>query len=588
MRKRFSLAFLILSTLVLTACGTPAPLPTATPDPTATPSPTNTAAPTVVIRPTATLPPTAPVDLIPADVTQAVNVSPVGLDGTVVTGTDDMPWWNDTVFYEIFVRSFYDSDGDGIGDLQGLIEKLDYLNDGDPNTTDDLGITGLWLMPITQSPSYHGYDVTDYYQVDADYGTNEDFKRLMAEAHQRGIRIIIDMVLNHTSAQHPWFQNARTGPDAEYRDWYIWAESAGLKGWHETDNGYYFGIFWDQMPDLNYENPAVTEEMQSVIRFWLEDMGVDGFRLDAIKHLIEEGNELENTPKTHAWFEGFYTFYKDINPDALTVGEVWSPTREVVAYIEDEVDLAFEFTLADAILKSVSSGRTSNVSMAQKDVLATYPPGQFATFLANHDQNRARSRLLNDEQAKLAATLQLAFPGVPFIYYGEEIAMQGAKPDENIRRPMQWTAEGGFSTNTPWKGYAEDYEERHITDQRANTDSVWQHYDTLIALRNTHEALRIGECWLVESDRRSIYGYVRASDEEVILALVNLSKEPIEGYSITLPEGPFKAGLQPALLMGEGQVYTPSVNAQGGLDPYRPIASIPAYGSVIIQFTTPR
>ncbi|MCD6290318.1 MAG: alpha-amylase, partial [Anaerolineae bacterium] len=164
-------------------------------------------------------------------------------------------WWNDTVFYEVFVRSFYDSDGDGVGDLNGLIEKLDYLNDGDPSTTDDLGITGIWLMPIMESPSYHGYDVVDYYHVDRDYGTNEDFCRLMAEAHRRGIRVIIDMELNHTSSQHPWFQSARSDPHSPYRDFYIWSdEDPGYKGpwgqrvWHRTATGYYYGIFWEGMP----------------------------------------------------------------------------------------------------------------------------------------------------------------------------------------------------------------------------------------------------------------------------------------------------------------------------------------------------
>ena len=338
------------------------------------------------------------------------------------------------------------------------------------------------------------------------------------------------------------------------------------------------------MPDLNYENPAVTEEMFKVIRFWLEDMGVDGFRLDAIKHLIEEGNALENTPATHAWFEDFFTFYKGVAADAFTVGEVWSPTREVVNYIGDEVDLAFEFALADAMVRSSSSGRPSNVSTAQREVLRTYPAGQFATFLANHDQNRVRSRLLNDEQAKLAATLQLTFAGVPFIYYGEEIGMLGAKPDENIRRPLQWTAAGGFSTGTPWKGYADDIETRNIAGQQQDAASIWQHYDALLDLRNTHEALRVGDCRLLKTDRRSLHAFVRASDEEVVLVLLNMGKTPVEGYSVSLEQGPFVAGLQPAFLMGEGTLYVPPVNADGGLDAYRPVDVLPPYASVILQF----
>ena len=174
----------------------------------------------------------------------------------LVTGTAGKPWWNDTTFYEIFVRSFYDSDGDGVGDLNGLIEKLDYLNDGDPATTSDLGVTGIWLMPVMASPSYHGYDITDYYQVNPEYGTSEDFKRLIAEAHKRGIRVIIDLVLNHTSSEHPWFSESQN-PNSPKRAWYVWsAEEPQGKGWHPgKDGGYYYGYFGERMPDLNYKNP---------------------------------------------------------------------------------------------------------------------------------------------------------------------------------------------------------------------------------------------------------------------------------------------------------------------------------------------
>ena len=269
-------------------------------------------------------------------------------------------WWNDTVFYEVFVRSFYDSDGDGVGDINGLIERLDYLNDGDPTTTDDLGITGIWLMPIMESPSYHGYDVVDYYKVDEEYGTEEDFKRLMAEADKRGIKVIVDLVLNHTSAQHPWFTEARADESGENRDWYVWEEeNPGWRGpegqqvWHGSPTGYYYGVFWDQMPDLNLTNEQTTAEMQDIARYWIEDMGVDGFRLDAIKHLIEEGQKQTNTESTHAWMQDFHVVYKEANPDAFAIGEVWSPTFEVVKYIGDEVDAAFEFDLAQAILGGV-------------------------------------------------------------------------------------------------------------------------------------------------------------------------------------------------------------------------------------------
>jgi len=186
---------------------------------------------------------------------------------------DGNPWWNDAVFYEIFVRSFNDSNGDGIGDFNGITEKLDYLNDGDPNTTADLGVTGIWLMPIFPSPSYHGYDVTDFYGVNPQYGTMEDFKKLLAEAHKRGIRIIIDMALNHTSDQHPWFKEAKKDVNSKYRDWYIWSETdPNYKGpwnervWHPSTTGFYYGIFEAFMPDLNYNNPKTPKLRKKWIR----------------------------------------------------------------------------------------------------------------------------------------------------------------------------------------------------------------------------------------------------------------------------------------------------------------------------------
>ncbi|HOT92372.1 MAG TPA: alpha-amylase family glycosyl hydrolase [Anaerolineae bacterium] len=551
----------------------PAISPTVEPSP--TPRPT-TAPPT----PTAT---PRPLNLVLAQPRPPQSVAPVGMDGSLVSGTAGMPWWNDTVFYEIFVRSFYDSNGDGIGDLNGLIEKLDYLNDGDPTTTADLGITGIWLMPIMKSPSYHGYDVTDYYTVNPEYGTNADFKRLMEEAHKRGIYVIIDLVLNHTSAQHPWFIEAQD-PNSERRDWYLWNETGG-SGWHRSPNGgYYFGLFWDQMPDLNYNNPEVTAEMLNVTRFWLEEMGVDGFRLDAIKHLIEEGTQTENTPATLRWFETFYDFYKSVNPHAFTVAEVWSPTQVVAKYTGRKVDICFEFDLAEAFKDSAFRGRPAGLMLTQETVIAAYPPGQYATFLANHDQSRTRSSMMNDEQAKVAATLQLTFSGVPFIYYGEEIGMQGAKPDENIRRPMQWTPEGGFSTGTPWRGYHEDYPTRNIAMQDAAPDSILNHYRTLVALRNQHAALRVGDWQPVKTDPLTVYSYIRAAEDEVILVVINLSGKAIEDYTLELAEGPFTADMQPAFLMGDGTLYMPPVNAKGGFDAYRPVTPLPPYGSLIIQF----
>ena len=508
-------------------------------------------------------------------------------------------WWDDTVFYEVFVRSYYDSDGDGVGDINGLIERLDYLNDGDPATTDDLGVTGIWLMPIMESPSYHGYDVVDYYQVDEEYGTEEDFKRLMAEAEKRGIKVIVDLVLNHTSAQHPWFTEAEAGEDAVARDWYVWEdENPGWSGpngqvvWHESPTGYYYGVFWDQMPDLNLTNEATTDEMHTIARYWLEEMGVDGFRLDAIKYLVAEGDMQVGTQSTHAWMKEFYDVYKETNPEAFAVGEVWSPTFEAVKYVGDEVDATFEFDLAEAILSGVLSKKADPIARAQRKVVETYPPGQYGIFLTNHDQNRVMSRLLEDEnRAKLAATLLLTSPGVPFVYYGEEIGQVGAKPDEDIRRPLQWDSSenAGFSIGQPWREPYEDFEERNIAVQMDDPDSLLSHYRDLIRLRNEHEALRTGDWTQVETNESHTYAFLRHHGDEFILVLVNLGVNPVEEYELMLDEGIFDGiasdSLQAVSLYGQENPAGPTINESGGFIGYRPFTSLPPQSNVIIQLS---
>jgi alpha-amylase len=502
-------------------------------------------------------------------------------------------WWNDAVFYEIFVRSFYDSDGDGVGDLNGIIEKLDYLNEGDPATTDDLGITGIWLMPITQSPSYHGYDVVDYFTVDDEYGTDEDLRRLMEEAHKRDIRVIVDLVLNHTSSQHPWFVSARGDVNSPYRDFYIWSEeSPGYRSpwggpvWHRCSTGYYYGIFWEGMPDLNYDNPAVTAEMEKVIRFWLENVGADGFRLDAVKHLIEEGRVQENTPATHEWLRGLYTFYKRINPDVVTVGEAWSSTTEVVNYIGDQLDLAFEFDTAQAMLRSARFEDQDYILRAHRLITESYPPDQFATFLTNHDQKRAMSELGEDvNRAKMAASLLLTGPGVPFLYYGEEIGHVGGKPDENIRTPMQWSDEGnaGFTAApTAWRAPQSNYREVNVAAQTDDPDSLLSHYRQLIHARNDHAALRVGDWREVEVEDRRIYAFLRHSDDETLLVLINLGSEPITDYTLSLAEGPLSEGSASEIFAGV-PVSASTVNANGGFDGYAPLAEVEAYSTYIIR-----
>lgn len=510
----------------------------------------------------------------------------------VKTGTGGLPWWNEHVFYEVFVRSFKDSDGDGIGDLQGLISMLDYLNDGDPQTDTDLGVTGLWLMPVAQSPSYHGYDVSDYLTIEEDYGSNEDFQQLMAEAHQRGMVIIVDLVMNHTSSKHPWFIDSQK-PDSPYRTWYIWDDSPirfsspwGSQVWHALGDSYYYGLFWSGMPDLNYNNGEVTLAMREIIRFWLEEMGVDGFRLDAVRHLIEYGAVQANTPATHAWLEDFYRYVHTLAPDALTVGEVWDTTAAVAEYAGDEVDIAFEFDLAAAILNALRKGDNQELIRVQETILESYGQGQYAAFLTNHDQNRVINQLQrNRERAGAAATLLLTNPGVPFIYYGEEIGMRGVKPDEDIRRPMQWDASpaGGFTSGTPWRALNNDIARVNVQAEAAAPDSLLNHYRRLIQLRMGYPELRAGDLWLVKSSSNQVYAFLRHLEGEAVLVVVNLGGAPVSGYTLRLDEGPLGEVTAVELLLGEGQVGIPAVNPSGGFEPYQPLAELAPYASLLIR-----
>jgi glycosidase len=503
-------------------------------------------------------------------------------------GTDGYPWWNDTVFYEIFVRSFYDSDGNGIGDFNGITSKLDYLNDGDPNTRADLGVTGLWLMPIHPSPSYHGYDVTDYYDVNPEYGTMDDFKNLLNEAHARGIRVTIDWVLNHTSNQHSWFEEAKDS-ESPYRDWYLWStEQFPGPGWRYGGSGAsYYANFSEGMPDLNYANPAVVAEMKKVVSFWLSDVGIDGFRLDAAKHIFEDGTTIENVPETHVFYKDLHKFYKSVNPQAMLVGEVWNNSDIVSTYLTgDELDLAFDFDLAKAFAFSAGIQRADDTGDVLNHDIPLFKPGQFATFLTNHDQDRIMSVLNNDvEAAKSAAALLLTSPGVPFLYYGEEIGMLGEKPDEDIRRPMQWTGEenAGFTTGSPWRAPSDDYTIKNIDAQNNNPGSLLSFYRALIHTRNNHAALRVGDFYLVESGNDALFASLRVSREEIVLVLINLGSDPISEYALQLDQGPLAGEFEVVPILYDGEFSSPTITAEGGFENYQPLPEIPPYGRFILQ-----
>lgn len=497
-------------------------------------------------------------------------------------GSEYHPWWEEAIFYEIFVRSFFDSDADGIGDFNGITQKLDYL--------ENLGVNAIWLMPIHPSPSYHGYDVINYYAVNPDYGTMADFKKLLEEVHRRDMHLIIDLVLNHTSDQHPFFRDASSSPESDYRDWYIWEENHpgwGGNAWHEGAQGYYYGLFWGGMPDLNYNNPDVTAQMEQVIRYWVEDVGVDGFRLDAIKHLIEEDKLTENVPSTHEWLREFNHFYKEEFPGIYIVGEVFGAGGYLASiYSEDELDQVFNFELAAGFVNSANGGSNTGIKSAYQLTLKDMPAGNYATFLTNHDQNRVLSVLNgNVGKAKVAASLLLTAPGTPFIYYGEEIGLLGKKPDEDLRLPMQWSAEtgAGFSPAEAWRSVNDDYLHTNVAAQMHDQDGLFSHYQSLIAVRKGHPALQTGGTIILDTGTPAVFAALRIQGTEIILILINLSGESVSNYALSGTEIPLDDRAYNLLpLLQDLRVEDPILTG-GTLSDFQPVGELPPYSTYVFQ-----
>ncbi|MEX2602600.1 MAG: alpha-amylase family glycosyl hydrolase, partial [Gracilimonas sp.] len=494
--------------------------------------------------------------------------------------TEQTNWWNETVFYEIFVRSFYDSDGDGIGDFNGITEKLDYLNDGDPETNDDLGITGIWLMPIHESPSYHGYDAIDYRSINSDYGTMEDFETFLDAAHDRGIKVIIDYVMNHTSNEHPWFQESAAG-NSFYRDFYRWSDTDpgysgpwGQQVWHQRNGDYYYGLFWSGMPDLNYDNPAVKDSMFAISDFWINEIGVDGFRQDAVLYIHEDGPTLKNTPETLQFWQDFNTNLKAANPEAFAVGEAWESTDIALKYMTDNrLDYVFEFDMAQAIMNGVINEDVIPIISQMQKVYDAYPFLQYGTFLTNHDQNRVIHSFAKDidedgviditpediKKAKLAASLYLTLPGIPYLYYGEEVGMLGQKPDPDIRLPMQWSDEvnAGFSSSQPWRTPNFNYADYNVEVMREDENSLFNHYRELIQLRNKTPDLQNGEYEAGISSDPGLFTFLRGlPDGTHHLIAINITSDSISNASADFSNyffsyGPSTAGWYAEIKYGD-------------------------------------
>jgi len=486
------------------------------------------------------------------------------------------------VYYEIFVRSFADSNGDGIGDLKGIEQKLDYL--------DELGVDGLWLTPIQPSPSYHGYDVTDYYGINPQFGTVDDYKSLLAAAHKHGMKVLMDLVVNHTSAEHPWFAEATEGKNSARRNWYTWAEdrelstsamsATGGEAWHAAKDGtHYLGTFWSGMPDLNFDEPAVRAEMIKIGNYWLEQ-GVDGFRLDAAKHVYEDFKSQANRPaiakKNQAWWQEFKRGLAEKHPDVYLVGEVWSSAGAIVPYVKDALDSTFDFDLSDWIRDAAVKGTASDMPSRLErtsEIFARESGGKYidAPFLDNHDRDRFMSLAGGDAaKGKLAAAMLLTMPGRPFVYYGEELGMQGAGADERKREPMRWTKSGAGEGQTSWEPSVANTDPAvSVEAQDGEAGSMLSRYRELIALRKRSAALRDGAIVPVATEPPAgMVAYVRATAEDHVYVVHNLTAEP---KTIALDAESAKA---------YSKLWYASESGAGLKDG---TITLPAYGTVILK-----
>lgn len=490
------------------------------------------------------------------------------------------PWWKSAVIYQIYPRSFQDSNGDGVGDLNGIRGRLDDLV--------ALGVDALWLSPIQTSPmADFGYDISDYRGIDPLFGTLADFDRLVDDAHRRGLKILLDIVVNHSSDQHPWFVESRSSKTNPKRDWYLWREGPkrpnnwkGVFGgtaweWDETTGSWYHHSFLRQQPDLNWRNPDLRQAVFDDLEFWLK-RGVDGFRFDVFNLWFKEETLRDNPPKWWGWknfrpydwqkhlHDGFHPdiheTLRDLRRlldgyDAVSVGETFQPdgwnAQETAAYLGqgDGIHLAFEFTGLDDPWSARATARTMGQWMRH-----AAEPNWPALVYSNHDVVRARTRLSPglgaqeaDQRARIMAALLLLWKGTPFLYYGEEIGMPQVKLKrseirdpvglrywpihpgrDGARTPMAWTAgpQAGFSEAKPWLPLHPGHETRNAAVQRGDPDSLWNWYQALLTFRRTHEVFRTGAWEPFEAGHRDVLAFRRTRPGETWLVMANFSVSP--------------------------------------------------------------
>jgi alpha-glucosidase len=495
----------------------------------------------------------------------------------------DDSWWKDGIFYQIYPRSFQDSDADGVGDIKGIIDRLPYLV--------RLGVDAIWLSPIFPSPmTDFGYDISDYTGIDPLFGTMEDFDELVEAAHSHGLKIILDLVPNHTSDQHPWFVESRSSRDNPKRDWYIWRDAGadggppnnwlsefGGNSWSydEVSGQYYYHAFLAQQPDLNWRNPAVRAAVYDVMRFWLRK-GVDGFRVDVVWHLIKDA-EFRDNPPNPFYREGrpphekILTQYSTDQPEVhevvaemrrvteefgsrVLIGEIYLPLERLVAYYGNDLrgaQMPFNF----ALISTLWSARSIEKIIA--DYEAALPPGAWPNWvLGNHDRPRVASRV-GPDQTRVAAMLLLTLRGTPTLYYGDEIGMRQVTiaPDQvrdpfeknvpgigvgrdGCRTPMQWDAapNAGFSRATPWLPVADDFMHENVVNLDADEQSILNLYRELIKLRKQTPALISGDYVPLAADG-DVLLYRRTSGDKSVVIALNLGAEAVAVTSTSIGSG---------------------------------------------------